>query len=82
MSIFAAIRYEEMFYSKLGDKKRRERMTDVDMLGQHMLDAGNSFGPGTSYGKSLTYLRIITCICLQNSKCSVLVSKILFLKTC
>jgi endophilin-B len=45
-------RYEEFFYTKL-DKKRRERMTDVDVLGQDMIDAGNNFGPGTSYGSAL-----------------------------
>ena len=51
--LLSAIRYEELFYTKL-DKKRRERMTDVDTLGQDMMDAGNQFGPGTSYGKSLS----------------------------
>ena len=45
-----AVRYEDMFYTHL-DKKKRERITDVDQLGQTMIDAGNDFGPGTSYGR-------------------------------
>lgn len=33
------------------DKKRRDRQTNSEILGQFMLSAGNDFGPGTSYGK-------------------------------
>ena len=34
------------------DKKKRERETNTETLGQFMLSAGNDFGPGTSYGES------------------------------
>ena len=41
---------EDYFYQKL-DKKKPNRMTRVEILGQSMIDAGNGFGPGTGYGK-------------------------------
>ena len=51
---FSAARVETYFYDKL-DKwettKRRDRETNCEALGQQMIDAGNSFGPGTAYGK-------------------------------
>ena len=33
------------------DKKKRERQTNTEYLGQTMIDAGNEFGPGTPYGE-------------------------------
>ncbi|XP_041370342.1 endophilin-B1-like isoform X2 [Gigantopelta aegis] len=45
-------RMEDMLYEKL-DKKKKDRMTQTEQLGQYMLDAGNDFGPGTSYGNAL-----------------------------
>jgi endophilin-B len=41
---------EEFFYEKM-DKKKRDRLTSTETLGQYMIDAGNEFGPGTSYGQ-------------------------------
>ena len=41
---------EEILYEKL-DKRKRDRNNSHETLGQIMLDAGNDFGPGTSYGK-------------------------------
>ena len=46
----SAVRLEEMVVDKL-DKKKRERQTNTEYLGQTMIDAGNEFGPGTPYGK-------------------------------
>ena len=41
---------EELVFDKL-DRKKRDHVTNHELLGQTMLDAGNEFGPGTSYGK-------------------------------
>ncbi|XP_013400163.1 endophilin-B1 isoform X4 [Lingula anatina] len=45
-------RVEDFLYDKL-DRKKRERQNNLERLGQFMVDAGNDFGPGTSYGNSL-----------------------------
>ena len=45
------IRMEEILYEKL-DKRKRDRNNSHETLGQIMVDAGNEFGPGTSYGES------------------------------
>ncbi|XP_064650375.1 endophilin-B1-like isoform X2 [Lineus longissimus] len=47
-----SVRMEEYFYDKL-EKKKRERLTNEESLGSVMVDAGNEFGPGTSYGTAL-----------------------------
>ena len=52
-----AARMETFFYDKLEKwetTKRRDRETNCEALGQQMIDAGNAFGPGTSYGTPLT----------------------------
>lgn len=52
----AAARVETYFYDKLEKwetTKRRDRETNCEALGQQMIDAGNSFGPGTAYGTVL-----------------------------
>ena len=36
-------------YEKVQGSKP-QRMLENDVLGQHMIDAGNDFGPGTAYG--------------------------------
>ena len=41
---------EEILYEKL-DKRKRDRNNSHETLGQIMVDAGNEFGPGTSYGE-------------------------------
>ncbi|KAH0618442.1 hypothetical protein JD844_017650 [Phrynosoma platyrhinos] len=41
-------RMEEFVYEKL-DRKAPNRMNNPELLGQHMIDAGNEFGPGTAY---------------------------------
>lgn len=46
------VRMEDFFYEKL-DKKKRDRVGNHELLGQMMVDAGNEFGPGTSYGNAL-----------------------------
>ncbi|XP_052091617.1 endophilin-B1-like isoform X4 [Mytilus californianus] len=46
------VRMEDFFYEKL-DKKKRDRISHHELLGQIMTDAGNEFGPGTSYGNAL-----------------------------
>ncbi|NXL85888.1 SHLB1 protein, partial [Alectura lathami] len=45
-------RIEEFVYEKL-DRKAPSRMNNPELLGQHMIDAGNEFGPGTAYGNAL-----------------------------
>jgi len=41
---------EEFVYEKVQGSKP-QRMLENDVLGQHMIDAGNDFGPGTAYGQ-------------------------------
>ena len=59
---------ETFFYDKLEKwetTKRRDRETNCEALGQQMIDAGNAFGPGTSYGAPLTrclFYYFIDCI--------------------
>ncbi|KAK3737258.1 hypothetical protein QZH41_019869 [Actinostola sp. cb2023] len=45
-------RAEEYLLDKL-EKKKPERNTHLQTLGQYMRDAGHEFGPGTSYGSAL-----------------------------
>uniref|UniRef100_A0A8C6PNC4 SH3 domain containing GRB2 like, endophilin B2 n=1 Tax=Nothobranchius furzeri TaxID=105023 RepID=A0A8C6PNC4_NOTFU len=45
-------RIEEFIYDKL-DKKIPSRTTNAELLGQHMLDAAQEFGPETPYGRTL-----------------------------
>ncbi|XP_070780437.1 endophilin-B2b isoform X1 [Enoplosus armatus] len=45
-------RIEEFIYDKL-DKRLPSKATNAELLGQHMLDAANEFGPGTPYGSTL-----------------------------
>ena len=47
-----------MLYEKL-DKKKKDRMTQTEQLGQYMVDAGNDFGPGTSYGKPFCIIIVV-----------------------
>lgn len=47
---FADARVEEFVYEKVQGSKP-QRMLENDVLGQHMIDAGNDFGPGTAYGQ-------------------------------
>ncbi|XP_039269676.1 endophilin-B1-like isoform X2 [Styela clava] len=46
------MRMEDFVYTKL-DRRPPERATNQEILGATMIEAGNSFGPGTAYGKSL-----------------------------
>ena len=43
-------RMEDMLYEKL-EKRKKDRMTTYETVGNNMVDAGHEFGPGTSYGK-------------------------------
>ncbi|VDI36633.1 endophilin-B [Mytilus galloprovincialis] len=52
MEVIGDVRMEDFFYEKL-DKKKRDRVSHHELLGQIMTDAGNEFGPGTSYGNAL-----------------------------
>ncbi|XP_059167177.1 endophilin-B1-like isoform X2 [Physella acuta] len=45
-------RMEDLLYEKL-EKKKKDRITQYEILGNAMIDAGNDFGPGTSYGNAL-----------------------------
>ncbi|RUS91739.1 hypothetical protein EGW08_000565 [Elysia chlorotica] len=45
-------RMEDLLYEKL-DRKKKDRITQYEIIGNAMVDAGNEFGPGTSYGNAL-----------------------------
>ncbi|XP_025113799.1 endophilin-B1-like isoform X3 [Pomacea canaliculata] len=45
-------RMEDLLYEKL-DRRKKERVTQYEILGTNMVEAGNDFGPGTSYGNAL-----------------------------
>jgi len=47
---YTGARVEEFVYEKVQGSKP-QRMLENDVLGQHMIDAGNDFGPGTAYGQ-------------------------------
>ena len=47
------IRMEEFVYQKL-DRRLRDRTTTHSELGAALADAGNAYGPQTTYGKVLT----------------------------
>lgn len=47
-----SVRVEDFFYEKM-DKKKRDRYTNAEQLGQVMIDSGNDYGPGTAYGNCL-----------------------------
>lgn len=42
-------RVEDFLFEKI-DKKRPNRLSNLEYLGQDMIEAGNEFGPGTAYG--------------------------------
>lgn len=45
-------RIEDFIYEKI-EKKKPSRLSNVEYLGSDMIEAGNSFGPGTPYGSAL-----------------------------
>ncbi|XP_073987609.1 SH3 domain containing GRB2 like, endophilin-B isoform X2 [Rhodnius prolixus] len=45
-------RVEDYLLEKI-EKKRPNRLSNLEYLGQDMIDAGNEFGPGTPYGSTL-----------------------------
>lgn len=45
-------RVEDFLFEKL-DRKPRDRLSNLDLLGVDMIDAGNDFGAGTAYGSAL-----------------------------
>uniref|UniRef100_A0A1B6CNB0 Uncharacterized protein n=1 Tax=Clastoptera arizonana TaxID=38151 RepID=A0A1B6CNB0_9HEMI len=45
-------RVEDYLFDKI-DKKRPNRLSNLEYLGLDMIDAGNEFGPGTAYGSCL-----------------------------
>lgn len=42
-------RIEDFFYEKI-DKRKPNRLSNLEYVGQDMIDAGNEFGPGIAYG--------------------------------
>lgn len=44
---------EDYLFEKI-DKKKPNRLSNLEYLGLDMIEAGNDFGPGTSYGKTLS----------------------------
>ncbi|XP_043523661.1 endophilin-B1 isoform X1 [Frieseomelitta varia] len=45
-------RIEDFFYEKI-DKKRPNRLSNLEYVGLDMIEAGNDFGPGIAYGSAL-----------------------------
>uniref|UniRef100_A0A0A9YCG1 Endophilin-B1 n=1 Tax=Lygus hesperus TaxID=30085 RepID=A0A0A9YCG1_LYGHE len=45
-------RVEDFVFEKI-EKKKPNRLSNLEYLGQDMIDAGNDFGPGTPYGAAL-----------------------------
>ncbi|XP_043496643.1 endophilin-B2 isoform X5 [Polistes fuscatus] len=45
-------RIEDFFYEKI-DKKKPNRLSNLEYVGIDMIEAGNDFGPGVAYGSSL-----------------------------
>lgn len=48
--MYVGNRVEDFLYEKI-EKKRPNRLSNLEYLGLDMIEAGNEFGPGTSYGK-------------------------------
>lgn len=48
--LLADVRLEEFVYEKL-EKKAPTRMSNHELLGQSLIDAGSELGPGTAYGE-------------------------------
>lgn len=50
-NIYAIIgnRIEDFFYEKI-DKKKPNRLSNLEYVGMDMIEAGNDFGPGIAYG--------------------------------
>lgn len=42
-------RIEDFFYEKI-DKKKPNRLSNLEYVGTDMIEAGNDFGPGIAYG--------------------------------
>lgn len=42
-------RIEDFFYEKI-DKKKPNRLSNLEYVGMDMIEAGNDFGPGIAYG--------------------------------
>ncbi|XP_011876444.1 PREDICTED: endophilin-B1 isoform X2 [Vollenhovia emeryi] len=45
-------RIEDFFYEKI-DKRRPNRLSNLECVGTDMIEAGNDFGPGIAYGSAL-----------------------------
>ncbi|KAG7210790.1 hypothetical protein KM043_012282 [Ampulex compressa] len=45
-------RIEDFFYEKI-DKKKPNRLSNLEYVGIDMIEAGNDFGPGAAYGNAL-----------------------------
>lgn len=43
-------RIEDFFYEKISEKRRPNRLTNLEYVGADMVDAGNDFGSGIAYG--------------------------------
>jgi hypothetical protein len=46
---FSGNRIEDLFYEKI-DKKKPNRLNNLEYVGHDMIEAGNDFGPGLTYG--------------------------------
>lgn len=46
-------RLEDFVFDKI-EKKKPNRLSNLEYLGIDMIEAGNDFGPGTAYGKFMS----------------------------
>jgi endophilin-B len=49
MLFYTGNRVEDFLFEKI-EKKRPNRLSNLEYLGLDMIEAGNEFGPGTAYG--------------------------------
>lgn len=47
-----------MLFEKI-EKRRPNRLSNLEYLGLDMVQAGNEFGPGTAYGKFALFLYLV-----------------------
>ena len=61
---FTETRMEDFVYSKL-DRKPPGRLNNAEQLGVIMKEAGEDFGPGTSYGEKMLLLMFLLLMLLM-----------------
>lgn len=70
-------RIEDFFFEKI-DKKKPNRLSNLEYVGMDMIEAGNDFGPGIAYGSNKRYFLFNSLILTSLS----LISLILYHRQC